>query len=134
LYHYQAHKIHTPNRTNHQIKQHSTKMTKIAIVYCSMKGHIATMAEAVKKGVEAGGASVDTFQVPMTLPKEVLAKIGAPPKADQPIITPPAQLVDCDGIIFGVSGGAGRYGMVSAQLKVTSKLLQVLSAAPNYHF
>jgi NAD(P)H dehydrogenase (quinone) len=104
-------------------------MTKIAIVYYSMYGHIVTMAEAVKKGVEAGGASVDIFQVPETLPEEVLAKMGAPPKADHPIIKP-AQLVDYDGIIFGVSG---RYGMVSAQLKVGSKL-RVLSAAPNYLF
>ena len=94
-------------------------MTKIAIVYYSMYGHIATMAEAVKKGVEAGGASVDIFQVPETLSEEILAKMGAPPKkAEHPIITP-AQLVDYDGIIFGVSG---RYGMVSAQLKVGSNL------------
>ena len=82
------------------------------------------MAEAVKKGVEAGGASVDIFQVPETLSGEILAKMGAPKKADHPIITP-AQLVDYDGIIFGVSG---RYGMVSAQLKVGFNLL---SAAPN---
>ena len=82
------------------------------------------MAEAVKTGVEAGGASVDIFQVPETLSEEILAKMGAPKKADHPIITP-AQLVDYDGIIFGVSG---RYGMVSAQLKVGFNLL---SAAPN---
>ena len=92
-----------------------------------MYGHIATMAEAVKTGVEAGGASVDIFQVPETLSEEILAKMGAPPKADHPIITP-AQLVDYDGIIFGVSG---RYGMVSAQLKVSSN---PLSAAPNEPF
>jgi NAD(P)H dehydrogenase (quinone) len=89
-------------------------MTKIAIIYYSMYGHIATMAEAVKKGVEAGGASVDIFQVAETLSEEILGKMGAPPKKDHPIITPD-QLVDYDGIIFGVSG---RYGMVSAQLKV----------------
>jgi NAD(P)H dehydrogenase (quinone) len=47
-------------------------MTKVVIVYYSMYGHIATMANAVKKGVEAGGASVEIFQVPVTLSEEVL--------------------------------------------------------------
>ena len=50
-------------------------MTKIAIIYYSMYGHIATMAEAVKKGVEAGGATCDIYQVAETLPAEVLEKM-----------------------------------------------------------
>jgi NAD(P)H dehydrogenase (quinone) len=91
-------------------------MTKIAIVHYSLYGHVATMSEAVKKGVEAGGATCDIYQVPETLPEEVLAKMHAPPKGDYPIITAD-KLTEYDGIIFGISG---RYGMISAQLKVRS--------------
>jgi flavodoxin len=89
-------------------------MTKIAIIYYSTYGHVATMTESVKKGVEAAGATCDVFQVPETLPEEVLAKMGAPPKKDDPIITTD-QLVDYDGFIFGCSG---RYGTFPAQMKV----------------
>ena len=55
-------------------------MTKIAVIYYSLYGHVATMAESVKKGVEAGGATCDVYQVAETLPAEVLTKMGAPPK------------------------------------------------------
>jgi NAD(P)H dehydrogenase (quinone) len=37
-------------------------MVKVAIVYYSMYGHIAKMAEAEKKGIEEAGGSVDIFQ------------------------------------------------------------------------
>ena len=63
-------------------------MTKIAIVHYSMYGHVATMAESVKKGVEAGGATCDIYQVAETLPDEVLEKMGAKGlKKDYPIMT-----------------------------------------------
>eukprot|EP00525_Craspedostauros_australis_P007339 CAMPEP_0198122148 /NCGR_PEP_ID=MMETSP1442-20131203/34031_1 /TAXON_ID= /ORGANISM="Craspedostauros australis, Strain CCMP3328" /LENGTH=182 /DNA_ID=CAMNT_0043781109 /DNA_START=128 /DNA_END=676 /DNA_ORIENTATION=+ len=71
------------------------------------------MAEAVAKGVAAGGATVDIYQVPETLPEEVLTKMGAPPKAEHPIITP-AKLKEYDGIMFGLSG---RFGTMPAQMK-----------------
>lgn len=64
------------------------------------------MAEAVKKGVEAGGASCDIYQVEETLPEEVLGKMGAPPKKDYPIITAD-KMTEYDGFLFGISG---RYG------------------------
>jgi hypothetical protein len=91
------------------------KMTKIAIVYYSMYGHIATMAESVAKGIKEAGAEVDIYQVPETLPAEVLEKMSAPPKKEHPVIEDPAKLADYDGIVFGVSG---RYGSFSAQIKV----------------
>ena len=92
------------------------KMTKIAIVYYSMYGHVATMAEAVAKGMKDAGADVDIYQVPETLPEEVLTKMSAPPKnADHPVIEDPAKLTEYDGIMFGISG---RYGSYSAQIKV----------------
>jgi NAD(P)H dehydrogenase (quinone) len=89
-------------------------MTKIAIIHYSMYGHIATMCEAIKKGTEEAGAECQIFQVPETLPDEVLEKMHAPPKGDYPIITAD-KMTEFDGFMFGISG---RYGMMSAQLKV----------------
>ena len=89
-------------------------MTKIAIIYYSMYGHIATMAESIQKGLVEGGAECDIYQVAETLPDEVLGKMGAPPKKDHPIITPD-KLTEYDGFMFGISG---RYGQYSAQMKV----------------
>lgn len=39
-------------------------------------------------------------QVPETLPAEILAKMGAPPKADDPVITAD-DLKEYDGFLFG---------------------------------
>ncbi|KAG7371753.1 TrpR binding protein [Nitzschia inconspicua] len=88
-------------------------MTKIAIVYYSLYGHVATLAESVAEGIKAGGADVDIFQVAETLPEEVLGKMGAPPKKDHPVITAD-KLKEYDGVMFGISG---RYGSYSAQIK-----------------
>lgn len=88
-------------------------MIKIAIIHYSLYGHVATMSESVKKGME-GIAECDIYQVPETLPDDVLAKMHAPPKGDYPIITAD-KMKDYDGFVFGISG---RYGMVSAQMKV----------------
>jgi len=48
-----------------------------------------------------------------TLSDEVLAKMGAPPKSDVPIITP-AELAEADGFLFGFPT---RFGMMAAQFK-----------------
>lgn len=49
------------------------------------------------------------LQVQETLPAEVLAKMGAPPKADDPIITAD-QLPEFDGFLFGACcGPAGNW-------------------------
>jgi NAD(P)H dehydrogenase (quinone) len=90
-------------------------MTKIAIIHYSMYGHVATMCEAIKKGIEEAGAECQIFQVPETLPDEVLEKMYAPPKGDYPIITAD-KMTEFDGFMFGISG---RYGMMSAQMKVS---------------
>eukprot|EP00529_Nitzschia_sp_RCC80_P038026 CAMPEP_0113513890 /NCGR_PEP_ID=MMETSP0014_2-20120614/40110_1 /TAXON_ID=2857 /ORGANISM="Nitzschia sp." /LENGTH=75 /DNA_ID=CAMNT_0000410337 /DNA_START=298 /DNA_END=525 /DNA_ORIENTATION=- /assembly_acc=CAM_ASM_000159 len=75
------------------------------------------MAEAVAKGIKDGGADVDIYQVPETLPTEVLTKMSAPPKnSDHKVIEDPSTLTEYDGIMFGISG---RYGSYSAQIKVT---------------
>eukprot|EP00580_Thalassiosira_gravida_P018891 CAMPEP_0201659910 /NCGR_PEP_ID=MMETSP0494-20130426/2660_1 /ASSEMBLY_ACC=CAM_ASM_000839 /TAXON_ID=420259 /ORGANISM="Thalassiosira gravida, Strain GMp14c1" /LENGTH=199 /DNA_ID=CAMNT_0048137601 /DNA_START=156 /DNA_END=755 /DNA_ORIENTATION=+ len=88
-------------------------MTKIAIIIYSLYGHIATMAESVKEGVEASGAECTIFQVPETLPPEVLKQMGAPPKPDYPIINAD-EIHLYDGFLFGLSG---RYGIMPAQMK-----------------
>ncbi|KAJ7764379.1 NADH-quinone oxidoreductase [Mycena metata] len=86
---------------------------KIAIVIYSMYGHIIKMAEAVKKGVEEAGGSVDLYQVAETLPQEVLTKMYAPAKPDFPIITPD-KLAEYDAFIMGVPT---RFGNFPAQWK-----------------
>lgn len=89
-------------------------MTKVAIVIYSLYGHIATMAESVKKGVTSTGAECEIFQVAENLSDEILKKMHAPPKPDYPIITPD-KLKEFDGVLFGLSG---RYGTPPAQMKI----------------
>jgi len=88
---------------------------KIAIVYYSMYGHIAQLAEAEKKGIEAAGGTVDVYQLPETLSEDVLSKMHAPPK-DSKIKTleDPATLTEYDAFLFGIPT---RYGNFPAQWK-----------------
>jgi len=88
---------------------------KIAIVYYSMYGHIKQLAEAEKKGIEAAGGSADIYQLPETLPEEILSKMHAPPK-DSSIKTldDPKTLEAYDGFLFGIPT---RYGNFPAQWK-----------------
>ncbi|GMM29744.1 flavodoxin-like fold family protein [Martiniozyma asiatica (nom. inval.)] len=88
-------------------------MANIAIVIYSMYHHIATMAESVKKGVEATGATATIYQVAETLPEEVLAKMHAPAKPDYPIATADV-IAAADGVLFGVPT---RFGSMPAQMK-----------------
>lgn len=90
-------------------------MAKIAIIYYSMYGHVATMAEEIKAGIESEGATCDIFRIPETLPEDVLAKMYAPPKNEtHPLITTD-KMTEYDGFMFGVPG---RYGIMAAQVKV----------------
>lgn len=86
---------------------------KIAIIQYSLYGHVTALSEAVKKGVIAAGASCEIYQVPETLPDDVLEKMGAPSKPDYPIITP-EKMKEYDGFLFGLSG---RFGTFPAQMK-----------------
>ncbi|CZR49836.1 putative 1,4-Benzoquinone reductase [Fusarium proliferatum ET1] len=88
---------------------------KIAIVYYSMYGHIKQLAEAEKAGIEKAGGSADLFQVPETLPDDVLAKMYAPPKAsDVPVLEDPSVLEGYDAFLLGIPT---RYGNFPAQWK-----------------
>ncbi|BFZ63597.1 hypothetical protein YB2330_004728 [Saitoella coloradoensis] len=85
----------------------------IAIVIYSMYGHIATMAEAVKAGIEKAGSEAVIYQVPETLPQEVLTKMHAPGKRDYPIATIET-LESHSAFIFGIPT---RFGNFPAQFK-----------------
>ncbi|XP_031395632.1 probable NAD(P)H dehydrogenase (quinone) FQR1-like 1 [Punica granatum] len=88
--------------------------TKVFIVYYSMYGHVARLAEEIKKGAESvEGVEAKLWQVPEMLPEDVLAKLSAPPKSDVPIISPD-QLPEADGLIFGFPT---RFGMMASQFK-----------------
>lgn len=88
---------------------------KIAIVYYSMYGHIRTLAEAEKKGIEKAGGTADFFQVEETLPDEVLAKMHAPAKPkDVKVLSNPDDLKPYDGLLLGIPT---RYGNFPAQWK-----------------
>ncbi|KAJ4327938.1 flavodoxin-like fold protein [Fusarium piperis] len=88
---------------------------KIAIVYYSMYGHIKQLAEAEKAGIEKAGGSADLYQIPETLPEEVLAKMHAPPKAaDVPVLDDPSKLEEYDAFLLGIPT---RYGNFPAQWK-----------------
>ncbi|KAK6526442.1 hypothetical protein TWF694_005028 [Orbilia ellipsospora] len=87
---------------------------KLAIVIYSMYGHIATLAEAVKAGVESAGGTVEILQIPETLPEEVLAKMYAPPKPAYRVVNKPDELLEYDAFIFGIPT---RYGNFPAQWK-----------------
>ncbi|CCX10857.1 NAD(P)H:quinone oxidoreductase, type IV [Pyronema domesticum] len=86
---------------------------KVAIIFYSMYGHVAQLAEAEKKGIEAAGGSADIYQIPETLSEEVLQKMYAPPKKDYPIATANT-LREYDGILFGIPT---RYGNFPGQWK-----------------
>ncbi|KAG5643029.1 flavodoxin-like fold protein [Asterophora parasitica] len=84
---------------------------KVAIVIYTLYGHIATLAEAVKAGVESAGGQATIFQIPETLSPEVLAKLHAPPKPAYPVITL-EEFVKFDAFLFGIPT---RYGSQPAQ-------------------
>lgn len=88
--------------------------TKVYIVYYSTYGHVEKLGQQIKKGAESvEGVEAKLWQVPETLPDEVLEKMQAPPKSDVPIISP-SELVEADGLLFGFPT---RFGMMAAQFK-----------------
>lgn len=87
---------------------------KLYIVYYSMYGHVETIAQEIYKGASSlEGVEATLWQVPETLPANVLEKMKAPPRDEVPIITP-EQLGEADGFIFGFPS---RFGMMAAQFK-----------------
>ncbi|KAI9885209.1 MAG: Minor allergen Alt a 7, partial [Watsoniomyces obsoletus] len=87
---------------------------RIAIIYYSMYGHIARLAEAEKAGIEAAGGTADVYQVAETLPQEVLDKMHAPPKNPAIPTVTASTLENYDAFLFGIPT---RYGNFPAQFK-----------------
>jgi NAD(P)H dehydrogenase (quinone) len=89
-------------------------MTKVLVVYHSVHGHIAVMAQAIAEGArEVPGSEVHVKRVPETIPAEMLAQMGA--KQDHSIpVADPAELGDYDAIIFGTPT---RFGNMSGQMR-----------------
>ncbi|KAJ7459251.1 flavoprotein-like protein [Mycena latifolia] len=96
-----------------QAEETASSGPKIAIVVYTMYGHIAKMAEAVKRGIEQAGGAATIFQVAETLPQEVLTKMHAPAKPAYPLITPDA-LAAHDAYLMGIPT---RFGNFPAQWK-----------------
>ncbi|TYZ62579.1 hypothetical protein PybrP1_008611, partial [[Pythium] brassicae (nom. inval.)] len=89
-------------------------MTKIAVVYYSMYGHVGKLAESIKAGASSvPGVEVELYQVQETLPDDLLKQLHAPPKPDIPVATPET-LKNADGILLGFPT---RFGMVPSQVK-----------------
>ncbi|KAK9821414.1 hypothetical protein WJX81_001025 [Elliptochloris bilobata] len=87
---------------------------KVYIIYYSMYGHVAKLAQKEKEGVDSvEGAEGVLFQCAETLPEEVLGKMHAPPKEDVPVIDV-HNLPEADGFLFGFPT---RYGSPAAQFK-----------------
>lgn len=87
---------------------------KVAIIFYSMYGHILQLAKAEQAGLKKAGIEADLYQVPETLPQEVLDKMYAPPKStDIPIAT--IDTIDkYDCLLFGIPT---RFGNFPAQWK-----------------
>lgn len=97
-------------------------MVKVNIIFHSVHAHTYKMAEAVAAGArEVEGAEVMIYQVPETLPQEVLEKMGAIETkklfAHIPVVTRDMYkevLAGADALIFGTPT---RYGNMTAQMR-----------------
>ncbi|ORY70266.1 flavo protein-like protein [Pseudomassariella vexata] len=104
---------------------------KIAIVFYSMYGHIRTLAEAEKRGIEKAGGTVDLYQIPETLSQEVLTQMYAPGQpTDIPLLEDPATLEPYDGILMGIPT---RYGNFPAQWRTFWDKTGAQWAKGSYH-
>jgi NAD(P)H dehydrogenase (quinone) len=91
---------------------------KVLVVYYSMYGHIARMAEAVAEGArEVEGADVVIRRVPETLPPDVMEMMGAA-EAQKALSRIPVctvdELAEADAIIFGTPT---RFGNMCGQMR-----------------
>ena len=97
-------------------------MIKVNVIFHSIYGHIYRMAEAIAEGArEVEGAKVEIYQVPETLPNDVLEKMRAIETkkffAHIPVLTRDKYedvLAGADALIFGTPT---RYGMMTAEMR-----------------
>lgn len=97
-------------------------MVKVNVIFHSIHGHIYKMAEAVAAGArEVEGVEVGIYQVPETLPHEIIEKMGAIETkklfAHIPVLTRDIYedvLAGADALIFGTPT---RFGMMTAEMR-----------------
>jgi len=93
-------------------------VVKIQVIFYSMYGHIAKLAEAVAEGAKGvPGAEISLLQVTELVPDAALERTGA--KAARAVFShipyaDPKNLADADAIIFGTPT---RFGMMAAQMR-----------------
>ena len=90
----------------------------VLIVYYSLYGHVATMAQAVAEGVhQVPGLAASLRRVPETLPEAVIAKMGAA-DAQKALSHVPVCSLDeleaADAIVFGTPT---RFGNMCGQMR-----------------
>jgi len=88
---------------------------KVAIIYYSMYGHIAQLAQAEKAGIEEAGGKVDVFQIQESLNQEILGKMHAPAQDKAIPFATANAMKEYDAFLFGIPT---RYGNYSAQWKI----------------
>ncbi|ODV96647.1 hypothetical protein PACTADRAFT_32146 [Pachysolen tannophilus NRRL Y-2460] len=86
---------------------------RTAIIIYSLYGHITKLAESAKSGIVKAGGAADIYQVPETLPENILKALNAPPKPDYPIASTET-LTSYDAFLFGIPT---RYGNFPSQWK-----------------
>lgn len=97
-----------------KLLKHGNELTNLN--QYSMYGHVRTLAEAEKKGIENAGGTADLYQIRETLSEDVLAKMHAPPKDPEvPVLDNPELLAEYDAFLFGIPT---RFGNMPAQWKV----------------
>ncbi|TPX63752.1 NAD(P)H dehydrogenase (quinone) [Spizellomyces sp. 'palustris'] len=89
-------------------------VSKVAIIYYSMYGHVGQLARAIKKGVESVGLKGDLYQIPETLPKDVLEKMHAPGQDPNVPLATMETMEEYEAFLFGMPT---RYGNQSAQVR-----------------
>lgn len=89
-------------------------MTKVLVLYHSMYGHVATLANAVAEGArEHEETEVAVKRVPELMSAEALEAAGATTDPATPVATVD-ELADYDAIIFGTPT---RFGNMCAQMR-----------------
>ena len=90
----------------------------VLIVYYSLYGHIATMAQAVAEGVQqVPGMTATLRRVPETLPAEVIAKMGATEAQQAQAHTPICTLEELEAADAVVFGTPTRFGNMCGQMR-----------------
>lgn len=88
-------------------------MSKALVLYYSMYGHVAKMAEAMAEGLREGGSEAVIKRAPETMSREQLEAMGAvidPPHPDATV----DELPDYDAIVIGTPT---RFGNMAGQMR-----------------